>query len=139
MKIKADDTPVLSEMPADFVAGASLPSTASGDMPSGAMGAGETMAAGEVLREDFSQAGEMPSEPAQAAEVISSMPLGAMSDVGGAMGEAGSSALALEMPTGLMDIAAGISQAFGNVITADGAAMELSGQWRMSLWVTPRS
>lgn len=139
MNTKAEGAPVLSEMPADFVAGPSLASTASGDMPSGAMGAGETMSAGVVLPDDFSQAGEMPSAPAQAAEAIGSMPLGAMSDGGGAMAEAGSGALAFEMPTGLMDIAAGMGQAFGNVVTADSAAIELCGQWRMSLWVTPRS
>lgn len=140
MNMKPTDGQVLGDMPpADPVEASTLASLASGDMPSGAMQAGETMLVDSVPPETSGQAGEMPGLPQQMGEATSSMPLGAMTDTGSAMTDGGSPAVAFEMPAGLMDTAADMGRALGNAASADATVMELSGQWRMSFWVSPKS
>ena len=140
MNMKPMDGQVLGDMPpADPVEGPTLTSPVSGDMPSGAMQAGETMRVDGVPPETSGQAEQMPGLPQQMGEATSSMPLGAMTDTGSAMTDSGSSAVAFEMPAGLMDIAADMGRALGNAASADATLMELSGQWRMSFWVSPKS
>lgn len=140
MNMKPMDGQVLGDMPpADPVEGLTLASPASGDMPSGAMQAGETMLVDSVPPETSGLAGEMPGLPQQMAAATTSMPLGAMTDTGDAMTDSGSAAVVFEMPAGLMDIAADMGRALGNAASADATLMELSGQWRMSFWVSPKS
>ncbi len=140
MNMKPMDGQVLGDMPpADPVEGSTLTSPASGDMPSGAMQAGETMLVDGVPPETAGQAGEMPGLLQQMGEATSNMPLGAMTEPGGAMTDTGSAAVVIEMPAGLMDSAADMGRALGNAASADATVMELSGQWRMSFWVSPKS
>ena len=142
MNMKPMDGQVLGDMPpADPVEASTLASPASADMPSGAMQAGETMLVDGGPPETSGQAGEMPGLAQQMGEATRSMPLGAMTDTdtGSAMTDGGSAAVAFEMPAGLMDIAADMGRALGNAASADATVMELSGQWRMSFWVSPKS
>ena len=140
MNMKPMDGQVLGDMPpADPVEASTLASPASAGMPSGAMQAGETMLVDGGPPETSGQAGEMPGLAQQLGEVTSSMPLGAMTDTDSAMTDGGSAAVAFEMPAGLMDIAADMGRALGNAASADATVMELSGQWRMSFWVSPKS
>ena len=139
MNMKPMDGQVLGDMPpADPVEASTLASPASAGMPSGAMQAGETMLVDGGPPETSGQAGEMPGLAQQLGEVTRSMPLGAMTDTDSAMTDGGSAAVAFEMPAGLMDIAADMGRALGNAASADATVMELSGQWRMSFWVSPK-
>lgn len=140
MNMKPTNGQVLGDMPpAEPAEASTLANLASGDMPSGAMQAGETMLVDNVSPEASGQAGEMPGLPQQMGEATSSMPLGAMTDAGSVMTEGGSPAVAFEMPAGLMDTVADMGRALGNAASADATVMELSGQWRMSFWVSPKS
>jgi hypothetical protein len=117
-------------------------------MPSGAMQPGETMSVADAASAAPAELGEMPGEsgPTSAAVagttgtagITGSMPAGAMTDAVGEMAGAVPAVLVAEMPAGLMETFTGMQGALGQA-SADATVMELSGQWRMSFWVTPKS
>lgn len=143
MHTKTMEEADLGEMPSASHAEGSTPSTPTAvDMPTGAMQPGDTMSAAGATPAPPAELGEMPGEPGSTAGAgavaTGSMPEGAMTDAVSAVTGAAPAALIVEMPAGLMESAVGMNAALGNA-AADAAAMELSGQWRMSFWVTPRS